>query len=165
MTRKSLLFALIFLTNSPALAEWKVENGRKAFSSFAPATGAIVTSPAKAPYRGVTARLQIECFTHPELTGLSFGIVLSKEPPNGFMAWQYQYDENAAVKRGPYSRALPATSISLGDGESGELKGLRKAQRLRLTLLPADGSQMPFEFDVAGADAAIKTIPCKGNRQ
>lgn len=158
---KMILLIPFLAVSGPAFAEWKIETGKKAFSSFAPNVSTIATLPAKAPFHGVSARLQIECFTHPQLTGLSFGIVLSKAPPNGFMAWRYQYDDAPPLKRGPYSRTLPATSISLGDASSGELKGLRNAKRLRLTLLPADGSELPYDFDVTGAENAIKSIPCE----
>jgi hypothetical protein len=41
------------------------------------------------------------------------------------------------------------------------LKNLPGAKRLRLTLLPAQGSELSYDFDVAGAAEAIKSIPCK----
>jgi hypothetical protein len=156
-------FATLLLVASSAnvLAEWTIETGRKGFSSFPPVIGALATTPAKSPLRGVTARLQIECFTHPQLTGLTFGIVLSKAPPNGGMAWRYKYDEALEVQRGPFSRLLPPNAISLGDGSSGELKGLRTARRLRLTLVPASGPELTYDFDVSGASNAIRKIPCK----
>src|SRR4051794_27954891 len=85
------VFALLIAT--PTFADWKVATGKKVFSSFPPIVTPIATVPAKAPFRGVTARLQLECFTHPQLSGLMFGIVLSKEPANGYISWRYQYDD------------------------------------------------------------------------
>jgi hypothetical protein len=157
------LLLAICLIASPSIASaaWKVETGKKAMTTFPPLVGKIATVPAKAPYKDTTARLQLECFISPQLTGLQFGIVLSKRPPNGFMAWRYQYDGAPAVKKGPYSRALPPESISLGDAKSAEVKGLIGAKRLRLTLLPADGSELSYEFDVTGAADAIKAVRCK----
>jgi hypothetical protein len=158
---KVLVSACLLVISSSAFAAWKVETGKKAMTTFPPLTGKIATLSAIAPYKNVSARLQIECFISPELSGLQFGIILSTRPPNGFMAWRYQYDDAAPVKTRPYSRALPPESISLGDASSAELKGLTGAKRLRLTLLPADGSELPYEFDVTGALEAIKAVGCK----
>jgi hypothetical protein len=147
--------------STTAFAAWTVENGKKAMTTFPPLTGTIATIPAKAPYKGVSARLQLECFTSAQLSGLQFGIVLSKKPPNGFMAWRYQFDDKPAITTKPYSRALPPESITLDDASSDEVKGLSTARRFRLTLLPADGSELPYEFDVSGAAEAIKSVGCK----
>jgi hypothetical protein len=152
------------LITSPASAAWVVRNGKK-LSPFPPLTGTIATLAAKKPYHGVTGMLHVECFTHPELTSLNFGIVLSKNPPNGFMAWSYQVDDMATVTTKPYSRALPANFISLGDGDDPLLKAILAGKRLRLTLLPADGSRLPYEFDLTGAAQAIKQILCRRVRR
>jgi hypothetical protein len=158
---KVILSVYLLVASSSAFAAWKVETGKKALSSFPPLVSTLATVPAKAPYKGVTARLQLECFTHPELSGIQFGIILSKAPPNGFMARRYQYDDNPPVMTRPYSRSLPPESITLGDASSTEVTGLKTANRLRLTLLPADGSELPYEFDVTGALDAIKAVGCK----
>jgi hypothetical protein len=158
---RAFIAACLMLLSSTAFAAWKVETGKKIMSTFPPLVGTLASVLAKAPLNGVTARLQIECFTHPELTGIQFGIILSKKPPNGFMAWRYQYDDATPVKTKPYSRSLPPEAITLGDGSSTEVKGLTNAKRLRLTLLPADGSELPYEFDVTGAADAIKAVGCK----
>jgi hypothetical protein len=125
------------------------------------APGTTATVPAKAPFNGVTARLQLECYVAQTISGLAFGIVLSKAPPVGAMAWRYQYDDRAAIKTKPYSRSLPPEKFILGDASSDETKGLTSAKVLRLTLLPADGSELPYEFDVSGAADAIKAVACK----
>src|ERR1700681_648318 len=62
----------------------------------------------------VSARLQLECFISNSSPALQFGIVLPTIPPNGFMAWRYQYDDRPPVKTKPYSRSLPPESITLG---------------------------------------------------
>jgi len=115
--------ACLALASSNAFAAWKVETGKKALSSFPPLTGTLATAPAKSAYKGVIARLQLECFTHPQLTGIQFGIVLSKAPPNGFMAWRYQYDSKPPVQTKPYSRSLPPESISLAMLQALKLRG------------------------------------------
>lgn len=162
---KIILIFVIFLFWTNADAAWKINQGTKAFSKFPPVQAIIATVPAKSRPGGISARLQIECFTHPQLQGLNFGVVLSKQPANGFIAWRYQYDDRPIISRGPYSRAAPnPNSISLGDSKSDELKGLPDAHRLRLTLLPADGSTLSFEFDVTGAREAIAAIPCVERR-
>jgi hypothetical protein len=161
---KSLVIVAIFFWLNVAHAAWSISEGKK-ISPFPPLTGKIATLPAKGPFNGMTAKLYVECFTHPELTGLSFGILLSKSPPNGYMGWTYQYDDAVPVQRGPFSRALPVNFISLGDATSGELKGLLTAKRLHLILQPASGGALPFDFDVVGAAAAIAKIPCKEFRR
>jgi hypothetical protein len=163
--KRIVLAACILSAASSADAAWEVEQGRKIMSTFPPLVGMIATLPAKASHNGVAAQLRLECFTHPELTGIQFGIVLSKKPPNGFMAWKYQYDEKPPVQTKPYSRSLPPEVITLGDATSAETKGLVGAKTLKLTLLPADGSQLPYEFDVTGAADAIKAVGCKELRK
>jgi hypothetical protein len=158
--KKALVAVSLIAASSTASAAWKVEKGQKAFSTFPPVVSTIATVPAKAPFQGVTARLQVECFTHPQLSGLSFGVVLSKGTVPGALGWRYQYDDSPPVQRGPFSRTS-LTSISLGDAASAELKGLPAARRLRLTLLPAGGGELPYDFDVTGAAQAIKSVPCK----
>jgi hypothetical protein len=160
-TYRALLAAYFMAISSSAFAAWKVETGKKAMTIFPPLTGKIATVPAKAPYKEMSARLQLECFVSPELSGLQFGIVLSKAPPKGFMAWRYQYDDHPPIKTKPYSRSLPPESITLGDSSSPEVKGLTGAKRLLITLLPADGSELPYEFDITGAAEAVKTVGCK----
>jgi hypothetical protein len=163
--KRIVLAACILSATSSADAAWKVEQGRKIMSTFPPLVGMIATLPAKGSHNGVLAQLRLECFTHPELTGIQFGIALSKKPPNGFMAWKYQYDEKPPVQTKPYSRSLPPEVITLGDATSAETEGLVGAKILKLTLLPADGSQLPYEFDVTGAADAIKAVGCKELRK
>jgi len=155
-----LILACLVPSSSGASAEWKLGEGRKAFSSFAPITGTLATVPAKAPSQGVTARLQLECFTHPELSGLYFGVILSKETTPGFMGWRFQYDDGPVVERKPSPR-LSLTNTALGDRSSDELKGLLKAKRLRLTLLPPRSPDLKYEFDVLGAEKAAAALGCK----
>ena len=152
--------AVTLLMSTSAFAQWKVQDGKK-FTPFPPATGKIATLPAKAPHNGVSAYLEIECFSHPQLTELSFGIVLSKDPPNGFMAHTIQFDEAPPVVHRPYSRSLPANRISLTTDRGSEIEKLAKAKNLKLTLLPADGSKPSDEFDTTGAANAIQGIPCQ----
>ena len=159
--RRLILAIYLMFAASSAEAAWKVEQGKKIMSTFPPPVGMIATVPAKAPNKRVTAQLRLECYTHPELTGIQFGIVLSKKPPNGFMAWKYQFDDKPAIQTKPYSRSLPPEVIALGDAASPELQGLSGAKTLKLTLLPADGSQLPYEFDITGAADAIKAVGCK----
>jgi hypothetical protein len=161
MMRAILSICLVAISTS-ALAAWKVENGKQtALSGFRPPPGTTATVPAKAPFNGVSARLQLECFVSQRLSGLAFGIVLSKAPPVGAMAWRYQYDDRTAIRTKPYSRSLPLEKFVLGDASSDETKGLASAKALRLTLLPADGSELPYEFDVSRAAEAIKAVGCK----
>jgi hypothetical protein len=141
-----------------------VSSGKK-LSPFPPLTGQIATLPAQVPFNGITAKLHVECFTHPDLTGLSFGVLLSRDPPNGAMGWTFQYDNAAPITRGPSTRVLPPNYIGLGDASSAELSGLMTAKHLHLVLKPASGPALPFDFEVNGAAAAIKKIPCKEFRR
>lgn len=159
MIRVALVACLIAIP-TVALAAWKVERGAKLMSLPDDRVGMIAKLPAKAPYHDVRAFLQIECFVHPEVGGRTFGIVLSKPTTTGAISWRYQFDDGPVVKRGPYSR-LSLTVIALGDFTQDEFKGLVHAKRLRLTLMPRQSEELPFDFDVTGAAQAINKVPCK----
>jgi hypothetical protein len=158
---KVFLSVCLVLVTPTAFAAWKVEQGKKALTISPPTVGTIATVPAKSASKGYNARLQLDCFVSPDLSGLSFNLILSKEPPKGFIARRYQYDDGAPVQTKPFSRALPPENINLGDRSAPEVKALMTAKRLRLTLLPADGSEIPFEFDVSGASDAASKLACK----
>jgi hypothetical protein len=141
-------------------ALWKVERGRKVMSLPDDPVGTIAKLPAKNSSRGVSAFLQLECFQHPDLSGMSVGIVMSKPTAAGPLGWRYKFDDQPAVTRGPYTRSS-LTVTSLGDASSNEFKGLTKAKKLQMTILPPSGNELTFDFDVSGAAQAIKAIPCK----
>ena len=157
---KALLIACLIALPTGAFAEWKVERGSKLMSLRDDPVGTIAKLPAKAPYHGVSAFLQIECFVHPEVGGRTFGIVLSKPTTTGAISWRYQFDNGPVVQRGPYTR-LSLTVIGLGDFTQDEFKGLVHAKRFRLTLLPRQSEELPFDFDVTGVAEAINKVPCK----
>jgi hypothetical protein len=123
--------------------------------------GAVATIDAKTASNGITARLQLECFTHPDLATLSFGIVISKPTAPGFLKYRIQFDDGPTVERGPYTR-LSLTNTSLGDEEK---KALPTAKRLRLTLLPTKPPELTYDFNVSGAASAIKGLNCKEFRR
>ena len=78
------------------------------------------------------------------------------------MAWRYQFDDSPPIRTKAYSRSLPPESITLGDASSPAVKGLTGARRAcDSPLLPADGSELPYEFDVTGAAEAVKAVGCK----
>lgn len=160
MTREAIAVSLILMP-APALAEWKVEQqGTKVMSHRNDPIGTIARLAAEAPSRDITAYLQVECFEHPPLSGKHFGVVLSKATTPGPIAYEYKFDDAAPVLRGPYSRTS-LTVVSLGDAESKEFKGLSKAKRLQLTLLPRQGPKLTFNFNLSGGASAIDAIPCK----
>lgn len=142
-----------------AFAGWKVEHGKKLMSLSDDPTGTIAKLPAKAPFHGVSAYLQVECFVHPQVGGRTVGIVLSKPTTTGAISWRYQFDDGPVVQRGPYTR-LSLTVIGLGDFTQDEFKGIARSKRLRLTLLPRASEEFPFEFDLTGASDAINKVLC-----
>lgn len=158
-----LLSVTVALLTVSAHAAWKVENGRKVLSMRDDPVGLVARLPAEAASHGVTAYLQVECFRHPQLSGKMLGIVLSKETKPGPIAWRYKFDERPAVSRGPYTRTSLKV-IGLGDATSEELKGTLTAKRLMLTLLPAAGEELTFSFDLSGASAAARAVPCAEKR-
>ena len=93
--------AVTLLMSTSAFAQWKVQDGKK-FTPFPPGgNGKIATLPAKAPHNGVSAYLEIECFSHPQLTELSFGIVLLE----GSAKWLY--GPHHTVRRSAARRTPP----------------------------------------------------------
>ncbi len=154
--------ALACLSNAAA-AGWMVKNGRKLMSMQGDPTGLIAVLPAEKTPAHITAYLQVECFRHPELSGKVIGIVTSKPSAPGFIGWKYQFDNEKAVQRGPYSR-MSLTVTSLGDTSSDEYKGIMLTKNLRLTLLPVNGPPWTFEFNLTGAATAINRIPCVEKR-
>jgi hypothetical protein len=144
---------------APAVAQWKVQEGRNAFSLPLNEAGKIATLPARAPAQGITANLQLECVRYLDLSSLYFGVITSKEMLPGFMGWRFRYDQEPEVERSPSIRTS-LTKTSLGDPSKEELKGLMKAKRLRLTLLPPNSALLRYDFDVAGAAEAAARLPC-----
>jgi hypothetical protein len=158
--KKLLVATCLFLAPGLAAAEWKVEHGAKVSDKRKAGGGMVAILPAKAAFDGVSAYLQIECFEHPKLSMRTVNIVTSKETAPGLMMWRYQFDARPPKQRGPYSR-LSLTVTGLGDSSSDEFKGLLTAKRLRVTLMPTNGPQWSFEFDLAGASEAVNAVPCK----
>lgn len=160
---KLLIATCLFLSPGFAFAAWKVEHGSKVSSLRDDRAGVVAKLPVKSAPQGVSAYLQIECFMHPQLTSRTLNLVLSKPTAPGPLGWRYQIDDKAAIQRGPYSRTS-LTVTNMGDSSSDEFKGLANAQRFRVTLLPSQGAQWSFDFDVTGARAAIDSVPCKKRR-
>jgi hypothetical protein len=158
---KNFIPLCLLLSSSPALADWNVHQGPQVFSLSPSAIATIANVEAKGPSNGVTARLQLECFTHPELSTLSFGIIISKPTAPGALKYRIQFDDGPAIERGPYTR-LKLTSDTLVDEDK---KALPTAKRLRLTLLPTKPPELTYDFNVSGAAAAIKTLNCKEFRR
>jgi hypothetical protein len=158
---KRILFGCIVLSlaTTSASAAWKVETGRKVMSMREDPVGRIATLLAKNASHSSTARLQIECFVHPQLHGISLGIVLSKPTAPGALGWRYSFDGAVDAKEGPYSRTS-LTVVALSDARGAMFKGIRRAKMLKLTLLPASGPQLQYEFDVSGAQGAIERLSC-----
>lgn len=158
---KNALFApFLFLAPCLACAEWKVEYGITVGSLHDNRIGIIATLPAKSTFKGISAYLQIECLDHPDVTTRIVSIVTSIGTVPKLMMWSYQLDDRPPVQRGPYSR-LSLKVIGLGDSSSDEFNGLLSARQLRVNLIPAKGPQWSFDFDLAGASQAIRSIPCK----
>jgi hypothetical protein len=145
---------------APAFAQWKIQEGRNAFSMPPAEVGKIATLQARASAQGITASLQLECVRYLELSSLYFGVITSKEMLPGFMGWRFRYDQEPEVERSPSIRTS-LTKTSLGDRSREELKGLMKAKRLRLTLLPPHTAPLRYDFDVAGAAKAAAGLPCR----
>jgi hypothetical protein len=158
--KKLFIATILILLPSLALAAWKLEQGKKVSALRDDKVGMIAKLPAKASPKGVSAHLQIECFEHPQLTVRTVSLVTSKATAPGPLGWRYQIDDKAAIQRGPYSRTS-FTVTNMGDSSSDEFKGLANAQRFQVTLLPSQGAQWSFDFDVTGARAAIDAVPCK----
>ena len=158
--KKLLVAACLVLTSGLAAAEWKVEHGAKVSDKRKDGGGTVAILPAKAAFKDVSAYLQVECFEHPKRNMRTVNIVTSRESAPGLMMWRYQFDDRPPKQRGPYSR-LSLTVTGLGDSSSDEFKGLLTAKRLQVTLMPTNGPQWSFEFDLAGASEAIDAVPCK----
>jgi hypothetical protein len=158
---KHFFIIYVLLSASSALADWNVHQGRQVFSMSPGAMATVANIEAKGPSNGVTARLQLECFTHPDLSTLSFGLIISRPTASGFLKYRVQFDDGLAVERGPYSR-INLTDTSLGDEEK---KALPTAKRLRLTLLPTKPPELTYDFNASGAAGAIKALNCKEFRR
>jgi hypothetical protein len=147
---------------SSAYSNWWTKEGQK-LSLFPPKTGMIAVVEAKAPDRGVTARLHAECFTpNSEIAIRAVFVVLSEEMTPGPLGWRYQFDE---AQTRTVQMGLPAeTRLShflLGDASSANFRRLTEAKRFRLTLMPTKSLEFNFDFDVTGAGAQINLIPCR----
>jgi hypothetical protein len=158
-TLRTLIAVGFLFFTATAFAEWKVERGPRGLGFSGTPPGPVAKASAKAPSGGVSAFLQVECFENPHLTSRMLLVVLSKETAPGAIAWRYQLDDQPPVQRGPHTRTS-LKIISLGDSSNDPLKEFARTKRLRLTLLPMKSEELSFDFDISGADNAIKAIPC-----
>jgi hypothetical protein len=158
---KNAIAISVFLLSSSALADWNVRQGPQVFSMTPGKIATIATIDAKEPSHGVTARLQLECFTHPDLSTLSFGIILSQPTAPGPLKYRIQLDDGPAIERGPFTR-ITLASDSLIDQDR---NALPTAKRLRLILLPTKPPELTYDFSVTGAAAAIAALNCKDFRR
>jgi hypothetical protein len=148
------------VTCTAAQAKWRVQQGPQVFG-MSKGVGATATVSAKGASNGIGARLQLECFVHPDLMSLYGGIVFSKPTPPGAMPYRIQFDDAPPVQRGPFTR-LNLTQESLRDEDR---KILLSARRLRITFTPTTPPDLSYEFDVSGAAAAAKTLACREYRR
>jgi hypothetical protein len=158
--RRFVVAVLLFLLPCLASAEWKVQRGVKVSTLRDDRATIVATLLAKAPFNGVTAYLQVECFEHPPVTARTVSIVTSQGTAPGLLMWRCQFDDRPPKQRGPFSR-LSLTVTSLGDSSTDEFKSLLTARQLRVTLMPTQGRHWTFEFDLSGAPEAIYAVPCK----
>ncbi len=92
--------------------------------------------------------------------GLIDGCSLSENVPKvGSVGWSIQFDGGKTAHY-PTRRFLETTHITLGGPMSYELKEVQTAERLRLTLRPAGGDELAYDFDVSGGADAIKKLNC-----
>ena len=160
--------ALLIVLSSLAFADWSVGEGELSvregqLAPLPPKTGMVAAVEAKAPDRGVTARLHAECFNpNSEIALRAVFVVLSEEMATGPLGYRYRFDEGQTrtVLMGLPSETR-LTRFLLGDASSANFHRLTAAKRLRLTLMPTNSAEFSFDFDVTGSETAIKSIPCK----
>jgi hypothetical protein len=111
---------------------------------------------AKAPAQHITAGLQIDC----SASGMSLAVDLDLPvPKTGAVGWSIQID-GVEMWHDPARRYLYTTHIQLMELHSDTLKVLQTAKRLRLTLQPTVGDELPYDFDVSGGAVALEKMDC-----
>lgn len=157
--RLVIALAVSSVAASHALADWAIWHGAEKLLQFPATTGKVARVPAEAISHGFSATLQLECFNHPELSGWTLGVILSRETRPGAMGYRYRLDNQPAVVVSPGTRtSLKSHALSPFPG------GLKSGKTFRLELTPASGPTLSFDFDVRGAGKAMDAVGCNAPR-
>ncbi len=161
-TQKRICFAFalaLIVVAGPAWAEWRIEVAK---GSSARRPGKIAALDAGADDRGIRATLTIGCQSAKAETRLISTLELSTQLMSGWggrlISVRYRIDEDvrrdhAALLNENFSRRFHLRRLEPAD--------LRTARRLEVTIFPVGASKLSFAFDLAGADKAMASIPCK----
>lgn len=152
------LAVVMSLAMGSAGADWRVVSVRNQMTDR---EDKVASVSAKNSAGGVEARLQIECLDDRLVGGLLVSIVLSAPLPAQFeIGVNYRIDERPVDPRvmriGSSLRSVTIHGLSVDE--------LRSAKRFRVELFPKGVSPLFFDFDVGGADKAIRAVPCRSAR-
>lgn len=143
----------ILTTAIPAQASWKVVSATDRMTDKAVKTASVV---AKSPDRGVTARLEVFCLGFKDDTSPVVSLETSAVFTPGRMGLRYRLDADE-----PEPRYMPVSSSGRGMSLWAQPKTFFGKSKMRLELQPARSQTLFFEFDISGAEAAIRGLGCK----
>jgi hypothetical protein len=111
---------------------------------------------AKAANKGITARLDVYCLGFKDDTSPVVSLETSASFTPGRMGLRYRLDTDE-----PEPRYMPVNSGGRGMSLWAQPKTFFGKKQLRLELQPARSPNLFFEFDIAGAEQAIRALGCK----
>jgi hypothetical protein len=142
----------LLVVSPPASAKWELQGSSSNFPSMA--------VDAKVQPKQIPARLQIECPSRSEPSGMSLAVALDYNiPKSGAVGWSIQID-GGETWRYQEHRFLHTTHIQIAGPQSKAFEALKSAKRLRLTLQPTVGEALRYDFDVSGGSVAIAKLDC-----
>lgn len=148
-----LVVTVLVLSALPASAAWKVTSKVDRMTDRAEKTASVA---AKASDHGVSATLYIYCLGFKGDTNPIVNLQTTARFTPGRMGLRYRLDNDEAEPR-----FMPVDSSGRGMSLWAEPKTFFGKKRLRVEMQPARSSSLFFEFDITGAEQAIRGLGCK----
>jgi len=149
----AIAIATAVLAASPAIADWKIDSIKDQLTDK---THKSVSVTARATDKGIAARIDIFCLGIEEYTSpvVSLETTASFEP--GRLRLRYRLDSDDLEPR-----FVPVSSDGHGVSLWVQPKSLFGKTELHVELHPVPSPSLYFDFDLTGAEQAIRSLGCK----
>jgi len=155
---RALLIAAALVFSRPASADWRVSHETD------PSTGRM-TAVAKLPALAGPAMLRVSCLDGRIVPALVFEMSIVPAMGLGDVRTVLRYDDEA-----PHGLLAPLSASGRdlwawsGNPHAG-VRRLTKARRLRVRVSPQGADPFGVEFDLRGADQAVRQVKCEAEHK